>query len=99
MKRHETFIVYMTNRVGSCIDEKLNDLECDIFIPTCVVERSVSTIIIIIGSTGSIREIFEKTSNDSLVESFIAACRKEENKIVDVQIIFLSLNYFTKAVL
>ena len=30
MKRHVTPIVDMTNRGGSCIDETLNDVECDI---------------------------------------------------------------------
>jgi hypothetical protein len=82
MKRHETSIVDMTNRVGSCVDEKLNDLESDIFIPTSVVERRPS---IIISSTGSFREIFEKTLNDSLGDSSIEACRMEEF-VIDIRI-------------
>jgi len=82
MKRHVTIIVDMTNSGGSCVDEKLNNVECDIFITASVVERSTS---IIIGSAGSIREIFEKTSNDSLVDSFIDARRKEEF-VIDIRI-------------
>jgi hypothetical protein len=90
----------MTNSGGSSVDEKLNDLECDIFIPTCAVEWRPPKII---GSAGSIWEIFEKTSNNSFVDSFIAARLKEEFIIFVVRIIFgfttMSLNYFTQTAL
>ena len=82
MKRYPTLIVDMTNRGGSFIDEKLNDVESDIFIPTCAVEWRPPIIIV---SAGSIREIFEKTLNDSLGDSSIEACRMEEF-VIDIRI-------------
>jgi hypothetical protein len=84
MKRHPTTIVDMTNSDGSCVDEKLNNVECDIFVAASVVERSTS--IIIIGSAGSFRKIFKNTSNNSLVDndSFILACLKEKIIIVNI---------------
>ena len=95
-----TFIVDSTNRGGSCIDEKLNNVECDIFITASEVERSTS---IIIGSAGSVRKIFEKASNYSLGDPFILACRTEEFIIVDIWIFIgfttIPLNYLTKTAL
>jgi hypothetical protein len=32
MKRHPTPIVYSTNRGGRCVDEKLNNIESDVFV-------------------------------------------------------------------
>eukprot|EP00985_Skeletonema_marinoi_P001624 scaffold653_cov132-Skeletonema_marinoi.AAC.4 len=76
MERHAADVVFTANRVGSCIDEGLNNVECHIYVIAYNVKwRSP---IIIINSTGSIRKIFEKASNYFLGDSFIAARSMEE---------------------
>jgi hypothetical protein len=75
MERHPAIVVSRANGVGGCIDEELNDIECDIFVPACKVEGRTP---FIISSTDSGREIFQKTTNYSLVDFFILTCLKEE---------------------
>ena len=95
-----TVTVYATNRVGSCIDEEVNNIERHIFVGTCNVERRTP---IHISSTDGGRKILEKILNYSLGNSFIVARPKKEFIIIGERIIiigcqFVSLNYFSQTV-
>ena len=84
MERRATLTVYTANRVGSGIDEELDDPECHIIIVACTVKWFSPMPCY---SAGSIGEVFEKASNYSLCNSFIFARRMEELIIANIVII------------
>ena len=89
MERQLTVIVCMTNRIGSCIDEELNNSNCDVAVAACMAACSMEWRFptSMISSTGSGRKLFEKTSNYSLCRVFIAARLAEEMMIAHIMII------------
>ena len=97
MERRPTKNGYTANSIGRRINEELNDIECCIFVVACTMKRRHPNMI---SRTGSIRKIFEETSNYSLGNSFIEACLTEE--IVILHMIIgrqsMTLNYCTNAV-
>jgi len=64
--RHPAIVVFhRANGVGGCIDEELNDIECDVFVAASAVEGRTP---FIISSTGTLRKILPKTTNSSLAD-------------------------------